>query len=490
MKPDEYFDDIAGEIRNPEARARFLEDLREHWEDAKGQADADPSSVLGDAALLTHQVNAVASRRSIGWSIVLVLFSCFVTLVLGSTLSAYIPKWSANMTSLFQGLTFALWLIAAFALYVAVHHRMAMYPRIMKLRIMPFIAAFYGPLAFAMYEHVPPLLSDAAGYSVWYSIRGFMSGVALTLVFILAGLVVSRYLRMVDRAIGSAKRWLPWALAVYVTVGCAMLIWSNPFSDGPGAILAAPFIVPLMVAYLLWALASLSPVAFLPAMSGFWLTTAAFLSVGVILPVLLWMKNKQLAFAFRLAAGFIVPIFLIIPFVPQDVPQNMWNVPVVWTWDELERKQLNVVYPWAASLMRRNDGTNVSYGARIENGVLEVIQAGGVVVEFADATPVVRHEKMKIDDAIYADFPATGFACNGTPIADIWDTHSDTTSPMGMFGGGCGELTYNGRLIGTLDRALIDLDLAPNGLLAVGINMGSYDPTYVYVVDISGFIKE
>ena len=485
MKSEDYFEHVAGEIRDRDMRSRFLEELQEHWEDVDGPADADPSATLGESALLSHQVNAVVAQRSVGWSIALMLFSCFVTWILGSTISAYIPKFTFSFVSLAELLTFTLWLVVAFALYVTVHHRLAMYPSTAKARAIPCIVAFFAPLGFTMYELVPPLLTGATGYDISYSIRGFASGAALLVMFLLAGEVVRRYLHVTDRIIGSVTRWLPWFVAVYVTIGCAMLIWNNALSDGPGAILAAPFVVPLFVAYLCWALLSTAPMTLLPVMMGFWLVTAAAITLGILVPVGVWIARRRLAFPLRLALGFTLPIFLILPFVPQDVPVNTWQVPVVWSWDSLERSQLNVVYPWAASLMRRNDGMNASYGAEIENGSLRVIQAGGVVVTFEDRTPVVRANKEVVDDAIYNDFPTSGFACDGTLLETIWDTHNDSTSPMGMFGSGCGELTYNGHVIGTIDHALIELDMSSDGLLAVSINMGSYDPTYVYVLDIS-----
>jgi len=75
MKSEDYFKHVAGEIRDRDMRSRFLEELQEHWEDVDGPADADPSATLGESTLLSHQVNAVVARRSIGWSIVLMLFS-------------------------------------------------------------------------------------------------------------------------------------------------------------------------------------------------------------------------------------------------------------------------------------------------------------------------------------------------------------------------------------------------------------------------------
>lgn len=55
-----------------------------------------------------------------------------------------------------------------------------------------------------------------------------------------------------------------------------------------------------------------------------------------------------------------------------------------------------------------------------------------------------------------------------------------------MFGIQCANLAYKGTRIAIINHgSLIDLDVSNDGLLAVSINMGSYDPTYVYIVDLS-----
>ena len=80
----------------------------------------------------------------------------------------------------------------------------------------------------------------------------------------------------------------------------------------------------------------------------------------------------------------------------------------------------------------------------------------------------------------------TGFSCDDEPLENFINTNENTTGPLGMFGIGCSILKYNDREIAKISNgSLIDLDLTDNGLLAVSINMGSYDPTYVYVVDLN-----
>ncbi|NBS67930.1 hypothetical protein EBT31_03320 [bacterium] len=88
------------------------------------------------------------------------------------------------------------------------------------------------------------------------------------------------------------------------------------------------------------------------------------------------------------------------------------------------------------------------------------------------------------DGGMYGEIPV-GFTCDAKPIEDFFDTHKNSTSALGMFGIQCASLAYKGTQIANINHgSLIDLDVSDDGLLAVSINMGSYDPTYVYIVDI------
>jgi hypothetical protein len=214
------------------------------------------------------------------------------------------------------------------------------------------------------------------------------------------------------------------------------------------------------------------------------------LCVGVVLPLIRLAFRKPLPLILQFTASILVPLAVILPIIPHDVPRIVWKVPLVWDWDMVERKQLNIAYPWAASLMRRDDGMGIGYSAYVIDGKMAIMQGGGLsyVINPEDTIIIKTSSELeaiaKVDGGIYGEIPA-GFTCDGRPIEEFFDTHNGTTSPFGMFGIQCSALVYQGIEIATINYgSLIDLDISDDGLLAVSVNMGSYDPTYVYVLNI------
>jgi hypothetical protein len=289
-----------------------------------------------------------------------------------------------------------------------------------------------------------------------------------------------------------------------VIAGVTILITT---SDAPGshrealAIVGIPFTLPLFILYLFWGLGT-NVIGFLfhaiglPVIFAYWTTTVFALCIGVILPLLRLVFRKPVPLVLQFTASILAPLAFILPMVPQDIPQVTWKAPLVWNWDMLERKQLNITYPWAVSLMRRDDGINVDYAAYLTDKKITVMQGGGLsyVITPEDVTAIETSPGLegltKGDGGAYAEIPS-GFACDGKLLEELSDTHDGSTGPLGMFGIQCKTLTYNGIEIAAINHgSLIDLDVSDDGLLAVSINMGSYDPTYVYVVNAKGIITE
>lgn len=517
MKLQEYIESVSSRITDTELQSRIREELEDHWEDyCENQPMTDtPEHVFGNETLLTYQTNAVATPGMFGKDIVLSVICGVFTLVLLVMLSSFLTLDIADaspadkfftVTASIIGITF--WSGIAWHIYLALHrHLVIRYGQSIR-RTFLLAVAFVLPSVFmgieSLLSSIHALIANAPFSVLWQ----FASSVLVILIvfglFFLASRLVTRRIADVDRTLSRLRRGVPLIVAVAVITGATILIATSDTSGGSREVLAVvgtPFTLPLLISYLLWGLGTniagfLFHAVGIPVIFAYWTTTIFALCMGVVAPLARLGFRKRVPLALQFAASILAPLAIILPMVPQDIPQVTWKAPLVWSWDTLEKKQLNITYPWAASLMRRDDGVNVDYAAYLIDKKITVMQGGGLsyIITPRGITTVETSSDLEAatrgDGGAYTEIP-TGFTCDGKPLEEFSDTHNGSTGPLGMFGIQCGILAYNGMGIAIISNgSLIDLDVSDDGLLAVSINMGSYDPTYVYVVNIPGITAE
>lgn len=513
MKPPDYIETVASKITDHGLRCRLREELADHWEDYCEHQDMTdtPKRVLGNETLLAHQTNAVASPGTFGndaaVSVVCGAFTIVLFLVLSSFLTLDLESGSAAakpFTVAASIIGIAFWGGVAWYVYLALQRRFVIrYGQSIRRMILLTIAVV-APCAIlgieSLLSSINAFVADAPYSVTWQLVSSVLALTILCGVFLLAGRMVSSEIADADRILTQLRRRVPSLVAVVVAAGATLLVVTNDASGGgydPLALVGAPFTLPLLILYLLWGLAT-NAIGFLfhaigiPVIFAYWATVLSALLVGVVMPFVRLVLRKPISLVLQFASSIVIPLAIILPMVPHDIPTIIWDTPIVWSWDTLERKQLNVAYPWAATLMRRNDGINVGYSAYLIDGKVTVVQGGGssYIVTRQETTrirttPEIQNLMHAANSGIYAEIPL-GFTCDAKPIEDFFDTHEGSTSGLGMFGIQCANLAYKGTQIGTIGHgSLIDLDVSDDGLLAVSINMGSYDPTYVYIVDIS-----
>lgn len=142
--------------------------------------------------------------------------------------------------------------------------------------------------------------------------------------------------------------------------------------------------------------------------------------------------------------------------------------------------------------MRSNDGVNLSYQAEAVAEGIEVTQQGGFTY-LVNRAGVQTLEFKGFDEYFHnyeskrEDFPAE-FTCEKriTDLEQVTILTDDLFQQNGPFGIDCAVLSYKDFPVASIEKGnLVGLDLTQDGLLAVVINMGSYDPDYVYIVDIA-----
>lgn len=286
----------------------------------------------------------------------------------------------------------------------------------------------------------------------------------------------------------------PFLLGGITTLG-TMVTFFEPLDDSwLGTFFVFAFLF-MMVLYLFWGalaqiLGALLTKFSIPMIYGF----TAF--TGVLLLVVAWIflrriRRKPWNYSEKIALALLLPLFIVVPFQEQDIPHIQWEVPVVWTWEDFENRQLSFTYPWNAPLMRSNDGINLSYEARLEGGQLQVLQSKGPLLEITvEGSSTLERVNTIAPNAIPKIDPE-GFTC--TERMDPTQGEHDFPqlavlfSDETVFGINCGTLYYQGQKLALIDKGnIVNLTLSDDGLLAVTLNMGSYDPDYVYVVDVSG----
>lgn len=514
MKPDEYIHAVVSKITDTVLRERMFEELQEHWEDYReepGQPDV-PRNVFGDATLLARQINAVGKPRTFGLDVMVSVCAGVVTLTCTLVLSflvqfvtdsGEVARTSVASVAFVLGILF--WMGLAWAMYFVLHRHLLVHYGQSMLRRLLLAITILVPSALVIIVTLMTITNGVtAGYPdalSWGAFAPLLSIGLLLGVYAFAGRVVARNLAAADRIVRFLRAIVPIIVALAVTLGVVLLVTADNWGTETSAlhVVGLPFTFPLLALYMLWGMVTMLLGAVLhaagvPSVYAFWLTVTGALLVAGIRPVARGILRKPVGFAMRVMASVVVPLVFALPFIPHDVPTVTWDVPVVWSWDMLERRQLNIAYPWAAALMRRDEGMNVSYFAAVVDNAIVASQTTGKEYRVTRGgahgegwAPDVEEMDYGVD--YYGDLPE-GFSCDGTALEDIADTHDGSTGPLGMFGMSCGELTYHGVRIATLSYGgLIDLDLAPDGLLAISIQMGSYDPTYVYVVDVEALTR-
>lgn len=513
MTPRNYIESVASGVTDAELRSRLREELADHWEDhCERQSVPDmPKRILGNETLIAYQTNAVAMPGMFGKDVALsVIYGAF-TLVLFVMLSSFLSLDLENVSATTKWFTVAagvfgilFWGSVAWYAYLALQRRFIIrYGQSVRRTLLLAIAAVAPCTIMGVEAFLSSFNAFAANapYSIsWQLVSSLLALAILCGAFLHAGRMVSKRMADADRILARSRRNVPLVIAAAVIAGASMLIATSDLSGENFELLAVagmPFTMPLLILYLFWGLVAnaigfLLAIVGIPVIYGYWATVLAALLIGAAVPLAQLAFRRPVPSLMQFVASIVIPLAIILPAVPQDIPAIDWNDPAVWSWDALEQRQLNVVYPWTASLMRRNDGMNVGYGAFLSDGKIAVAQGGG------SSYVVTRQGTTRIRTAaeilsamkdggkgLYADVPA-GFTCDARPVEEFFDTHGGTTSPFGMFGRQCASLEYKGVQIATIrNGSLIDLDVSGDGLLAVTISMGSYDPTYVYVVDIS-----
>lgn len=517
MKLQDYIESVSSKITDAALRSRIREELKDHWEDyCENQSITEtPEYVFGNGTLLTYQTNAVATPGMFGKDIALSILCGIFTLVLLVMLSSFltIDLANASLTGKFFTIIASIigvifWSGIAWHVYLALHrHVVIRYGQSVR-RTSLLVIAFALPLVFmgleSLLTSIHAFIADAPFSVARQLASSLFVLVMLFAVFFFAGRLVARRITDVDHILSRLRRGVPFIVAAAVVAGVTILITT---SDAPGgnrevlALIGTPFTLPLLISYIFWGIGT-NVIGFLihavgiPVIFAYWATTIFALCLGAILPLARLASRKPIPLVLKFAVSILAPLAVILPMVPQDIPQVTWKVPVVWSWDALEKEQLNITYPWAASLMRRDDGINVNYAASLVDKKITVMQGGGFSYVITPknittiATPSDVEAATKRDGGAYAKI-SNEFTCDGKPLEEFSDTHNGSTGPLGMFGIRCGTLAFNGIEIATIRYgSLIDLDVSDDGFLAVSMNMGSYDPTYVYVVDITGIIAE
>ncbi|MFA6018000.1 MAG: hypothetical protein WCT28_04625 [Patescibacteria group bacterium] len=472
-----------------------------------------PKHVLGDEALIARQTNTAMSpmvfTRDIALSVLcgiaslmfFGMFSSFLTMesdIGYPTMSIRLPLLLVSVFGLLVWGAIAWFMYLAIHRYLFVRYGQSMRRTFLLLFIIAAPCAFIGIDAITTVMNV---IGSGSQYPLISNIfSSFLPLAILASLFFSTLRVVRNNIKIADHLIAKLRKSILIILTIVVFAGITTL---TILSDVPGdfneifSLLALPITLPLLLLYLLWGAITVSTGFLLsslgvPGIFGFWITVITAIVLGGILPIAYLVRRKSIPLFLQIAASIIVPLIIVLPMIPRDVPIIDWNVPTIWSWDTLEQSQLNIAYPWAASLMRQDEGMNVGYYATVQDGSIIVGQQRGqmYIVDRFDVSAIKTSPEIKsaLKENPYAlnnDLP-TGFTCDDKTLETLSSDTQGTTGPLGMFGIQCGVLRYNNVEIGTIQHgSLIDLDLSSNDVLAISINMGSYDPTYVYVVDVS-----
>lgn len=500
-------------IQDSSLKERLLEDLEDHLDDlrAAGKSVDRPWDQLGDPLSLARQVNTIYQP----WlkHIFFGIFSCLISLFLfylSFLALTFLDTPLQQNTSVFVleilGKMMSLGLIATFlfALTLSITRwYLSFFGKSFRgmvfvrgVAYLPLFLVFILEVLRFISLAVAPSLSDEVSNLI---ISGFIStllGFILNFfIIIFAQKVAFRYALRVQKWHKKVLNYVPYLLAALMTIGLVSLSIDS-LSEEMLLFLVFSMILVLICYLLLWgftsaALGHLFVTLQIPAIYGFVVVTTIPFALLLMILCRRFFKKPFIYFE-RLLLALLLPAFLIVPFKKHDIPPINWNAPLVWSWEDLEKQQLSFTYPWSASLMRSNDGQNVSYQAEAQSESIEVTQQGGFSY-LVDRDGIKMMEFKGFDEYSHnyeskrEDFPAE-FTCEKriTDVEQVTILTDDLFQQNGPFGIDCAVLFYKDFEIATIGKGnLVGLELTRDGLLAVVINMGSYDPDYVYIVDIA-----
>lgn len=494
-------------IQDSSLKERLLEDLEDHLDDlrAAGKSVDRPWDLLGDPLSLARQVNAIYQPwlKHILFGIfsflssLLLFYLSFLTLNFPDTL---LEQDASGFALEILGKIMSLGLIAAFLFTLTLsitRWYLSFFGK--SFRGMVFVkGVVYLPIFLVLILELPRLIQLAVVFPLADNISNFISsflGFFLNFFIItFAQKVALRYALRVQKWHKKVLNYVPYLLAALIIIG----VVSQSFDSLPEemlGLLAFPIILTL-ICYLLWgftsaALGHLFVLLHIPAVYGFVVVSAIPIALLLMILCRRFLK-KPLAYFERLLLALLLPAFLILPVNKHDIPLVNWNIPLVWSWENLESDQLSFTYPWSAPLMRSNDGVNLSYQAEAVAEGIEVTQQGGFTY-LVNRAGVQTLEFKGFDEYFHnyeskrEDFPAE-FTCEKriTDLEQVTILTDDLFQQNGPFGIDCAVLSYKDFPVASIEKGnLVGLDLTQDGLLAVVINMGSYDPDYVYIVDIA-----
>lgn len=485
-------------IRDASLKKRLLEDLEDHLDELRdaGKNTDNPWEILGDPCSLARQVNNIDQAWIKHFLFgVLSIFSSTILFYL-SFLILSLPDTSIQQSS--SGFTFELLgKIIAFAsievfLFVLVVSVSRWYLSFFGLTLrglalirgiiyFPFIVIFFMGL-----EQIIFILmnSPSSGdiYVLLFNIFGLIFNF-ITIFF--AQKIAFRYALRYQKWHKKLLTYLPYLLGVFLSTGIIGIAF-EAFPEKFGLFATFPFLFTLVL-YLLWGLSArilgyLLAGFNIAAIYGFVIVSAIILIITLAIFGRRFFK-KRFSHLERFALAILIPIILIVPFKKQDVPNIEWNAPLIWSWENLEKKQLSFTYPWTATLMRSNDGMNVSYKTQAHDNFIEVSQEGGFSYSIKrDKIETIAFNNFAEIDTQNTKVP-TDFTCEKR------DTEQDEVDILTIehpFGINCARIFYKDSEIASIDKGnIVNLELSSDGLLAIAINMGSYDPDYVYIVDIN-----
>ncbi|MFH1253177.1 MAG: hypothetical protein V1664_02490 [Candidatus Uhrbacteria bacterium] len=505
-----FFEKIKTEVRDPALRDRLLEELNDHLEDAQTKNSETSEKIFGEAKIIAAQTNSLKGKNFLLADISLALVVGLITFIFLIGLSSLFSLVTEQNRPILGLITCLFGLIiyssAIFIFYLAVLKRFFIHFGQSTSRTVLLFLAFYFPWALGTIEGLQPaFFSLNSEMPLSLRLEAFLvliPAVLLLKLFKTGDRWIIKNDHRLNFWLGKILKKLHFIIAPLVVFVILILTNNWDSGDSPLSFILMPLYLPFFVAYLFWGLScSLTGLIFtfinLPTILGFWLNTLFIIVLTIILPIGQIIWRRKAGALQKIILAIFLPLFIMIPFVPHDIPKPVWYTPVVWSWEDLEKQQLNIAFPWAAALMRRDDGMNVSYEATASEKSLEVLQLGGSAINFLRGqSPTIKQmvSTSKNDNYQLTGINLKDFSCNN-PEANVTldkmiQPPEQNTSPLGMFGTECLQLAYkNQPIVDILPGGLIDLDLTTDGLLAIGISMGSYDPTYVYVTDISELMK-
>lgn len=480
-----FFKEIERNVQDPYLKQRLTQELQDHLEDQTMTHKKTEIAALGNPRLISKQTNTAYARFSYFWDAVLAVVAGISAFIITNVMlpGMFDVDFITSEDELIEkaGIIFSsiIWCALLFLIYLSFQKRITTrYGRDLSGTVLQMIY-FYLPvlaliLSFSLFKAF--FNEPTTRQSLNILSQALIPGLLSVSLFWVSKQVVRRYLTQVDSVFILLKSWLPVFISLWVTAGI-LTLEAGWLEYSTWSIWITPLVIPMLLLYFVWVILTrmLSEILHISLITSIGITILFGMLLGIALPVG-WMALKRcISTVGKYSLSLFLPIAVILPFLSHDIPRVLWHEPLVWDWQELEQGQLSFLYPWASSLMQVDEGLNVSYGAWEENGNLYVQQEDKGPILFVQPSGIQPVTGITLPEDFLSSLPE-GFTCNGESIKRIPDWGLD-----------CQSFAYRGSPVAEWDRGmLVDLDLTPQGLLAISISMGGYDPTYVYVVDISG----